>query len=950
MRIARIIIACIVCLTKLTTYSDDRVTITGEVYEPTMNEPLLGATVRLLNARDSSFVTAVPAESTLLSNGEKHRSPRFRLTLPSRDRGYILGVSYTGYETKYADIDPGTLGKRQYEMDLGKIYLAPAARKLGEVSVTATKVKFYNRGDTVVYNADAFNLAEGSMLDALIRQLPDVRMTQQGEIFVSGEKIESLLLDGKDFFKDNRQIMLNNLGAYMVRNVEVYKKSGFESEVSGLDTGDRQLVMDIKLKRQYMVGLVGNVEGGYGTHDRYMGRLFTGAFTRRSKLAIYANANNVNASQAPQLDTDWRPETMPTGTKSVAQGGVKYGYDSPDTRWSVFTSADFSREREDDGTDTYRTNFLNSGNTYENSFGRSRSRVLEVKSWSQLAFKNLRGYGFQFMPEGGYSHWDRSAGEAAASFNEKVAGLSASVIEDIYGGNHDNLLRYVINRDIECSRQHGTSWNAGGNFIQTLAVPNTSDQLTVRLHGTYRHRRDDRFERFDINYGQNPDPANSANRYYRDYPDFNSRVLASAKYLHFLSKDLRLTFTYEYEHSYSKNTSELYRLGMLDLPEEDFFGTLPSAEEYRMTIDRANSYLSRHLGDTHRVTPRIEKTGSLGWWCEIPINFSTDRLHYVRGAADSRIERNYVYIDHGFLGIYYNKDSNYLYWQGTVRSSAPDMVCMVEMTDATDPLNVTVGNPDLRLSTELNTYVSYRRTLRPNASLSVKLEYQELFNALARGYIYDSSTGVRESSMYNVDGNRFLRLNTELNLPLGRALYFRNSLDGAHVTSVDLVGADTPELFHNRVRSLDLHENLTLSSNFRNQSLYVTFDGNFRRYSANLSNFTVQDTWTFRTGVGALLNLPFNFQLSTDVSMYNRRGYTDPALNTDNFVWNARLAYRALGGSLLFMVDGYDMLRNISNVSYTVNAQARTEAVRTVLPSYFMFHLQWRFSRQPKKI
>ena len=59
--------------------------------------------------------------------------------------------------------------------------------------------------------------------------------------------------------------------------------------------------------------------------------------------------------------------------------------------------------------------------------------------------------------------------------------------------------------------------------------------------------------------------------------------------------------------------------------------------------------------------------------------------------------------------------------------------------------------------------------------------------------------------------------------------------------------------------------------------------------------------------------------------MFNRRGYTDAALNSDNFIWNARLTYKALKGQLLLMLDGYDMLHDLSNVSYTMNAQARTE-------------------------
>lgn len=39
------------------------------------------------------------------------------------------------------------------------------SKELNEVTVTASKIMFYNKGDTLVYNADAFVLSEGTMLD-----------------------------------------------------------------------------------------------------------------------------------------------------------------------------------------------------------------------------------------------------------------------------------------------------------------------------------------------------------------------------------------------------------------------------------------------------------------------------------------------------------------------------------------------------------------------------------------------------------------------------------------------------------------------------------------------------------------------------------------------------------------------------------------------------------------
>ncbi len=71
------------------------------------------------------------------------------------------------------------------------VFLERETKKLDNVTVTASKVKFYNRGDTLVYNADAFQLAEGSMLDALIAQLPGVEIKEGGQIFVNGEFVET---------------------------------------------------------------------------------------------------------------------------------------------------------------------------------------------------------------------------------------------------------------------------------------------------------------------------------------------------------------------------------------------------------------------------------------------------------------------------------------------------------------------------------------------------------------------------------------------------------------------------------------------------------------------------------------------------------------------------------------------------------------------------------------
>lgn len=107
----------------------------------------------------------------------------------------------------------------------GTVRLRRAPKTLKEVTVIASKIMMVNKEDTIVYNADYFQLAEGSMLDALISQLPGVKLEKGGRITINGNFVSSLLINGKDFFKGDPTVALENLPAYMVNKVKAYQKA-----------------------------------------------------------------------------------------------------------------------------------------------------------------------------------------------------------------------------------------------------------------------------------------------------------------------------------------------------------------------------------------------------------------------------------------------------------------------------------------------------------------------------------------------------------------------------------------------------------------------------------------------------------------------------------------------------------------------------------------------------
>ena len=124
--------------------------------------------------------------------------------------------------------------------------------------------------------------------------------------------------------------------------------------------------------------------------------------------------------------------------------------------------------------------------------------------------------------------------------------------------------------------------------------------LVLNLVGKYDNKRDERFNHYDINFGQDATPAQSANRYFKNFPDFGSDLTAELNYTRKLAKMVTLSLTYGYNHVYHKSTSNLYNLDNIDDVDEFMFGKLPSAIDYELSLDRGNSYLSRNTENNHK--------------------------------------------------------------------------------------------------------------------------------------------------------------------------------------------------------------------------------------------------------------------------------------------------------------------------------------------------------------
>lgn len=588
----------------LSGFAEGELTVRGAVYDALTNRPINDATIKIHNATDSSLVKM--ALSNLGSGEMMDGKPTENFTYTGEfwidldHKKYILSVSCVGYETTDVNIDLTTLSKREFGTTIPTVYLTHESKKLDEVVVTASKVKFYYKGDTLVYNADAFKLAEGSMLDALIQQLPGVELRDDGQIFVNGRKVDELMLNGKHFFNDNRQLMLQNLGAYTVKDVQIYNKRSRLSELAGADLDRGAYVMDVKMKKQFLGGVNINAEAGYGNEDRYLGRLFGMIFSGAGQYSFYFNTNNLNDSRRPGQQTSWTPDKMPTGVRKTIAGGFDYDIKTLDKHWELNGNVNAETTRETDGTDIVRTNYLVNGNTYDYQFNRTLNKSWAIGTNHKLYYKTKGGYGIAMEPYFNYNNWNYWGQDVNATFNETFNNVSTDFIQNIYGGDSQGALASLLNRNIEMNRQKGHSISTGTDLWQGYNIPGTNDMLVLNLVGKYDNKRDERFNHYDINFGQDATPAQSANRYFKNFPDFGSDLTAELNYTRKLAKMVTLSLTYGYNHVYHKSTSNLYNLDNIDDVDEFMFGKLPSAIDYELSLDRGNSYLSRNTENNHK--------------------------------------------------------------------------------------------------------------------------------------------------------------------------------------------------------------------------------------------------------------------------------------------------------------------------------------------------------------
>lgn len=961
----------------------------SDIKDHLTHDPIKGVKAELLWAADSTHADTVHVEY----HEEEYYKSSF-MEFPIKQAGnYLVKVEAEGYVTKYVPFEVKKIYKRERYLTMKTIYLRTIPKKddivLDEFVVTATKLKFYMNGDTLVYDADAFNLAEGSMLSTLIKQLPGVEMEKGGVIKVNGKQVDALLLNGKNFFDSDRELLLENMPSYMVKHIQSYERVPESVKGSPQEkVTKKELVMNVKLKRAYATGWIANAEGGAGVtffrnqegklDTKYMGRLFGLRFTENSRLNVYANVNNLNDTRGPGYEGEWGQLAQSGGLTTSYSAGGNYMTDKED-HYRYMGSVNGSYTDTDNSSNTSNATFLEGGDTYGRSFQSSRNHTWNIRTDHDLTLDGSRGLGetfkhyyLTFRPSFNYQKWNNRGNSGSVTLMEDVASqLGKAWMDSIMAPNAGDLLKqYAINRTLSSTKGKGHNVDGGidGFFAFT---PAHNDYLGLSLSYSYHFsdNKSDQFEHYLLDYPSSTTQTLDFRNRYTPTKTRSQQANLGATTRIALDREQKnsIDVRYAFNYNYNDNNQSLYLLNKLKEwstpPSENEvlhpLGSLPSVDEMLSTLDAENSSHSKTTTHTHRADIGYNFTKSndsiysqLTFTLGIPMTHES--MDYQRGTqVDTLMKRNKVFINPGisFNHEMYKKNRGFSI-NYNMDNSAPGMTSLLNIRDDSNPLYITLGNPNLKNTRTHNFYSQYRDKFGKmffNTSVNASLTE----NAVASGYIYNKETGVRTVTPDNVNGNWSIGANMMGNLALDKDDKWRlmERIGYGHNNSVDLSGTNE-SLYATKsiVKSDNINENLSLT--WRPSSKYefgASGSLNYQHSRSNRDSFTNMNVYTFNYGTRAQLELPWDLQVSSDITMYSRRGYSEPSMNTNELVWNARLAKRVMKGKLTIMFDGFDLLGNLSNVQRYVNAQGRTETFNNVIPSYGILHAIYRLNVQPKK-
>jgi len=847
--------------------------IKGVVLDSVSQQPLINATVSLFRSTDSGRL-----ESAIT---DKNGGFRFS---GLRQGSYRLSITYLGYRLYSQMVD---ILQDNLAIDIGNIFMNRASLSLAMVEIRSPVVV---KKDTIEFDAGYFKTTETAAVEELLKKLPGVRIERDGTIWVNGESVKKLLVDGRPFFSNDPTMLTRNLTADIINKVQLIDGKSEESKFAGINDGKTEKVINITIKKDQKNSFIGNATAGYGTDRRFAFKGNLNRFKDKEQLSFIANGDNINGmhegksvSNTPGIIRNWR-------------GGINYNKDLSQ-KISASMSYTINNSRAEAQRNSTRQNLLPDSSYYYDQDASSLNNNIYHTFNFRMEYRIDTTQMLSVMTNLNYEKDKNQQGSIYKSQDNKEQLVNSGSTYNANFNEAPDIFTSISFR--KKLRKTGRAISIGTNYGYdnlTQQSFNRSENLFIRPNG--EQDTDSIDQRVNLS-------------------NMHHLFQASIDYTEPIFKDAFIRFSYLFTYDYTS-------------PDKLAYDYNPLKGVYdRLNDSLSNSFQSISHHQFASLSLRIQK-GKYNY--NVGLNMLYSNMHNISGSRDINIRKSITNIYPTASFDYDFTTTKNLHFNYSADIRVPTASELQKVPDNSNPLYIRAGNPDLKPSRTDIFNVKFNSFV-PNSMSSFSAGANLAFatnKIVAASWI--DSLGRQMSQPLNVNGawninanieNGFLikeqfTVKTYGNFGLSRDINYVNGFKG-YTNNVNASGAiGCNYTFKNM---LDLSCSAAVNYYGLRYSLQKGSNSNYLNYNFSF-NGDIKLPFDFLTG----------YTLDYSINSGRSAGYNQDIIMLNAYISKAILR-RKQG---LIKLQGFDLLKQNVSINRNIGG-SYIEDVRTkVLRRFFL--------------
>lgn len=893
--------------------------IKGTVNDTLNKQNLSNAVVSLLRPKDSVLVKFVRTDS------------KGNFSIPKQVPGnYILQVSYPNYAEYSDNISfTGTEDKL-----LGTIPLITRANLLQEVIVKQRISAIRVKGDTTEYRADSFHVSANADVQELLKKMPGIQVNSKGEITTQGERVNKVLVDGEEFFSDDPAVVTKNLRADAIDKVQVFDKKSDQAVFTGIDDGQKQKTINLQLKEDKKKGFFGKVEAGTNFDKYNYGKLMANAFKGKRKLAGYLTHDNTKF-ETLNWDENRNYAGDPNTTTTITDDGGVMMYSTGDEfNWgqglptSTTAGIHFSNKWNQDKNNT--------NNTYQ------FNKLNVTGKTSSITQNILPDTSFTNTTEQTQAN-ERTRNKLTSMFEVQIDSSNSLKLtlkaSDIKSYSNLNYLGKSISSDNKLINETDRTTN------------NTDDNKNLNTTILWRKKFLKKGRTFSVNTDLSFTDKNENGFLFakNQFFDKNGNLIRldnvdQRKENFQTGSSINSNFTYT--EPLWKNTFLIlsYRLNInRNDAERNTFNKDPNGKYSVLSDTLSNHFIFNTTGNTggFNIRYQVKKFNFA-----VGTGLGTVNYHMNDIRKNSDREVRYTNFTPAILFKYTPKQQRRIEFNYNGTTENPTLNQIQPLIDNTDPLNISVGNQNLKQAFRhtINFRASDYKVLK-SRNINLNINYNATDNAISNNSFVDS-LGRRINQAINVSGNYSLRVNADYGFEIIPSLNVGLQIGPRVSQNVNFV---------NGLRNITKTNATVFSINSGYWSdklinFWINFDASYNKSVSSIRPDVATNYWSYTSWS----NLQFKFKKQKLYLDFN--GQFSFYQKTTAFA-NQQNAYIVNGGirktitkddkwEAKFFVN--DIFNENLGINRNISSNFISETTTQNVKRYFMFSLIYNFNKNGK--